>query len=92
MPLQAAPDAASKAVDAFVATPALTPASAAEAKASCDSYLDRAAALQAALDRTAPRLFGRRPQVVAVEAPGTPQVLAVVGRHTVGVDVDDLIW
>lgn len=38
-----------------------------------------ALALQAALDRTAPRLFGRRLQVVAVVAPGTPQVLAVVG-------------
>ncbi|PZU45624.1 MAG: peptidase M3 [Sphingomonas sp.] len=51
VPVEAAPDGASKAVDAFVATPALTPASAAEAKASCDSYLDRAAALQAALEK-----------------------------------------
>lgn len=52
MPVQAASaDAASKAIDAFVASPALTPASATEVKASCDAYLDRAAKLQSALEQ-----------------------------------------
>jgi thimet oligopeptidase len=45
------PDAAAKAVDAFVATPALTPASPAAVTAHCNAYLARAAVLQAALER-----------------------------------------
>lgn len=50
-PLHATPpDAAAKAVDAFVANPALTPVSAAEVKTGCDAYLARAAALQAAFE------------------------------------------
>lgn len=44
------PDAAAKAVDAFVATPALTPASPAAVKAHCDAYLARAATLQKSLE------------------------------------------
>ena len=50
-PLHAtSPDAAARAADAFVATPALTPASPAAVKATCNAYLARASTLQKALE------------------------------------------
>jgi thimet oligopeptidase len=44
-------DPASRAIDQFVATPALNPASAAAVKATCDAYLAQAATLQKALEQ-----------------------------------------
>jgi thimet oligopeptidase len=44
-------DPAGRAIDDFVAAPALNPASAAAVKATCDTYLEKAAGLQTALEQ-----------------------------------------